>query len=334
MGLAFDPQKRQSMVNNAKAREFLENNQITIYFSAIGLALLIGSVLPGSSELGVVINPVLALMLFVTFLQVPLAELGCAFAHIRFISALIFTNFVAVPLLVLFLTPFFPVDPMICFGVLLVLLAPCIGYVVTFTHLGQGDARLLLAATPILLIVQMLLLPIYLGLFLGENAISLIQLGPFIHAFVWLIAIPLVFAAILQHWAARSMAGKTVSTTLGLLAVPSTGSVLFVVIASVVPQIEAAIDASLQVVPIYIVYASTAPLVGWGVSRLFRLDAPSGRAISFSAGTRNSLVVLPIAFAVHGAMSVLPAVIVTQTLVELVFELLYIRLMPALGRSD
>lgn len=44
----------------------------------------------------------------------------------------------------------------------LVLLTPCIDYVVTFSHLGRADARLLLAATPTLLVVQMLLLPAHL----------------------------------------------------------------------------------------------------------------------------------------------------------------------------
>src|SRR5256885_9866152 len=50
------------------------------------------------------------------------------------------------------------------------------------------------------------------------------------------------------------------------------------------------------------------------VARAFRLPAASGRAVAFSAGTRNSLVVLPLALAVPGAIPVLPAVIVTQTL--------------------
>ena len=63
--------------------------------------------------------------------------------------------------------------------------------------------------------------------------------------------------------------------------------------------------------PVYIAFALAAPLIGWGVSRLFRLDAPAGRAVAFSAGTRNSLVVLPLALVVPGAIPILPAVIVT-----------------------
>ena len=75
-------------------------------------------------------------------------------------------------------------------------------------------------------------------------------------------------------------------------------------------------------------------LLGWGVGRAFRLDAATGRALAFSAATRNSLVVLPLAFAVPSAMPLLPAVIVTQTLIELVSELIYVQLMPILGRPS
>ena len=199
---------------------------------------------------------------------------------------------------------------------------------------GRADARLLLAATPVLLIAQMLLLPVFLSVFLGEEAAGLVQLGPFVHAFVWLIAVPLVLAALVQFWAARSRIGDRVSTALGLLPVPATALVLFVVIAAVVPQLGPATGAALQVLPVYIAFAVAAPLLGWFVAQLFRLDTPAGRAVAFSAATRNSLVVLPLAFAVPGAIPVLPAIILTQTLVELVSELIYVRLISKLAGTD
>ena len=315
------------------ARESLEEQQVKIYFAAVVSAAAIALLVPGTTALEGGINAALALMLFVTFLQVPLADLGAAFTRLRFMMVLLLTNFVAVPALVAGLIQLLPAESMVRLGVLLVLLTPCIDYVVTFSHLGRADARLLLAATPALLLVQMLLLPIYLRFFLGTDAANLVQAGPFIHAFVWLIAVPLVLAALVQIWAARSRPGERVATALGLLPVPATALVLFVVIAAVVPQLGPAIDVVLSVVPIYIAFAIAAPLTGWCVARLFRLEVAAGRAIAFSAATRNSLVVLPLAFAVPGAVPVLPAVIVTQTLVELVSELIYVRLLPKLGKT-
>lgn len=315
-------------------RERLENQQVTIYFVAIIVAAVIALMVPGMSVLERAINPALALMLFVTFLQVPVADLGRAFTRIRFLSALLITNFITVPLLVACLIQFLPDDPMIRLGVLFVLLTPCIDYVVTFSHLGRADARLLLAATPALLIAQMLLLPAYLKIFLGEAAANLVQIGPFVHAFIWLIAVPLALAALVQLWAARNPVGEGVSNALGLLPVPATALVLFIVIAALIPQLETAIGATLKVIPVYVAFAVIAPLLGWIVARLLRLEAAAGRAVAFSAGTRNSLVILPLALAVPGAIPVLPAIIVTQTMVELLSELIYIHLIPKLGVNN
>ena len=322
------------MHRNIQLREFLERRQISIYFGTVVLAAAIAKLVPGTTVLEASVNPALAFMLFVTFLQVPLADIGLAFTRVRFFAALLIANFVMVPLLVAVLVRFLPPNPMVVLGVLLVLLTPCIDYVVTFSHLGRADARLLLAATPALLIVQMLLLPVYLGLFLGGNASELVHFGPFVQAFIWLIAVPLVLAGLVQSWAARTRTGEWVSTKLGLLPVPATALVLFVVIAAVVPQLGTATDVVLQVIPIYIAFAALAPFIGWLMGRLFQLDAPAGRAIAFSAGTRNSLVVLPLALAVPGAIPVLPAIIVAQTLVELVSELIYVRLIPKFPQRE
>jgi ACR3 family arsenite transporter len=61
---------------------------------------LIALAIPGTSSWEAAINPALALMLFVTFLQVQLAELGRAFRQTRFLVAMLVINFIVVPLLV------------------------------------------------------------------------------------------------------------------------------------------------------------------------------------------------------------------------------------------
>ncbi|MGN8004593.1 arsenic resistance protein [Acidovorax sp. 22279] len=311
-------------------RGAFEKHQIPIYFVAVIAAAVVALTVSGTTVLERAINPALAVMLYVTFLQVPIAELRRAFGQVQFLAALMLGNFIAVPVLVWALVQFLPAEPMLRLGVLLVLLTPCIDYVVTFAHIGRADSRLLLASTPVLLVMQMVLLPGYLGLFLGEHAASLVQVGPFIHAFVWLIAVPLALAAVTQLWAAKRPSGARAFAIMGLLPVPTTALVLFVVVVAVLPQPGPAIGSALQVVPIYGVFAVVAPVLGWLVARMFRLDAPAGRAMAFSTGTRNSLVVLPLALAVPGAIPILPAVVVTQTLVELLGELAYIRLIKKL----
>ena len=318
----------------ATLRDTLEARQIELYLAAVAAAAVTALAVPGTAALEKGINPALALMLFVTFLQVPLRDLTQAFSRGRFLAALMAVNFLAIPLLVAGLTRLLPADPMLRLGVLMVLLTPCIDYVVTFAHLGRADARALLASTPALLLAQMALLPVYLTLFLGADAGRFVQVGPFLHAFGWLIALPLAAAGAVQAWSARSRLGRRAATSLGLLPVPATALVLFVVIAAVVPQLGPGWDAAARALPVYLAFAAVAPLIGWGAGRVFRLDAPTGRTLAFSAATRNSLVVLPLAFAVPGGVPLLPAVIVTQTLIELMSELLYVRLIPRLGRPS
>lgn len=312
-------------------RERLERTQVAVYFIVVIIAAVVAVSVTGTEHLEGAITPSLAVMLFVTFLQVPIASLGRALRNGRFFAALLITNFLAVPLITVGLVQLVPQNPLVQLGVLLVLLCPCIDYVVTFSHLGRADAKLLLAATPVLLLVQMLLLPLWLGLFLGAEAATLVQPGPFLHAFLWLIAIPLALACVCQFWACRTKAGTHAVALLGVLPVPATAVVLFIVIASVVPQLRSSLHMVVSVLPIYLGFAILAPLAGWFIARFARLDAPAARAVAFSGATRNSLVVLPLALAVPGAIPLLPAVIVTQTLVELIASLVYMRVMPRLG---
>lgn len=321
------------MTSVPRVRDTLETHQIPVYLLAVAAGFAIAFTVPDATSFESAINPALALMLFATFLQVPLASMRRAIGHGRFIAALLVANFIAAPLLVALLFPLLPGDPLIRIGVLFVLLCPCIDYVVTFSQLGKSDASLLLAATPILLGLQLLLLPLYLALFMGAEATGLVEPRPFLHAFAWLIVVPFALAATLQTAAKRSPIAARATTWAGLLPVPATTLVLTVVIAAVVPQLGLALPAASSVLPVYVAFALVAPLAGIAIARGFGLAVPAMRAVAFSTGTRNSLVVLPLALAIPGALPVVPAVIVTQTLVELLAMLAYIKLIPRIVPS-
>lgn len=196
-----------------RVRAALEERQIALYLAAIAVGAFAGFGMTNAEALEAATNPALAFMLFVTFLQVPLAELGSALRNTRFLSTLLATNFLVMPLLTAILGQFLPDEPMLRLAVLFVLLTPCVDYLVTFTHLGRGDATPA-GRNPVLLLLQMALLPIYLRVLLGGDASGLVNPEPFIHAFLWLIAAPLLLAAALQLWAARTATGKRASMAL------------------------------------------------------------------------------------------------------------------------
>lgn len=311
--------------------ERMERHQVAIYLAATAAGGLLGWAAPGLGPgLEHAINPVLGALLFVTFLQVPAAELVRSLRDGRFLSAAVVVNFVVVPLVVAAMFAFLPADQAVRLGVLLVLLCPCVDYVIVFSGLAGGSSRRLLAATPVLLVAQMLLLPGFLYLFMGSELADIVEVGPFVEAFVVLIVVPLALAWALQAWAGRRPAGQKVSDGATTTMVPLMAATLLVVVASQVPKLGGSLADVAAVIPFYVAFLVVMAFAGKAVARLFRLEAPAGRAIVFTGATRNSLVVLPLALALPDALAVAAVVVVTQTLVEVIGMVTYVRLVPRL----
>ncbi|MEU7725927.1 bile acid:sodium symporter [Streptomyces sp. NPDC040724] len=315
--------------------ERMEHHQIAVYLGAMAAGALVGWAAPSAGPgLEHAINPVLGALLFVTFLQVPAAELLRSLRDGRFLSAALVVNFVVVPLVVAAMFVFLPADQAVRIGVLLVLLCPCVDYVIVFSGLAGGSSRRLLAATPLLLVVQMILLPGFLYLFMGSELADIVEVGPFVEAFLVLIVIPLALAWTLQAWAARRPAGQKAADAATTTMVPLMAATLFVVVASQVPKLGDSLTDVAAVIPFYAAFLIVMAFAGKAVARLFRLDAPATRAVVFTGATRNSLVVLPLALALPEALSVAAVVVVTQTLVEVLGMVAYVRLVPRLVPAD
>ena len=174
----------------------LGRHQITLHLAAIATGGALGLLTPAAHHLELAIEPVLALLLFVTFLGVPFAAIGRSLRDGRFLGAVGVVNFVIVPLIAYGLSRFLADEPALLLGVLLVLLTPCIDYVIVFAGLAGGASDRLLAAAPLLMLAQMLLLPLYLLFFLGPDGVAVVEVAPFVRAFLLLIVLPLGAAAL------------------------------------------------------------------------------------------------------------------------------------------
>lgn len=310
---------------------WMERRQVAVYLGAMAAGAAIGLLAPAlGTGLKDAINPVLGALLYATFLQVPAAELLRSLRDGRFLGAALVVNFVVVPLVVAGMFSFLPADQAVRLGVLLVLLTPCVDYVIVFCGLAGGANRRLLAATPLLLILQMLLLPVFLVLFMGSNLADVVEIGPFVDAFIVLIVIPLALAWLTQACAGRHRTGVVVIKSMGMVMVPLMALTLLIVVATQVPKLGGNFGVVAQVVPFCVSFLVIMALAGWVVARLFRLDRLGGRAIVFTGATRNSLVVLPLALALPDDYAIAAVVIVTQTLVEVVGMVIYVRAVPRL----
>ena len=215
------------------AVEWMERWQVPLYLAAFVLGAGIGLLIPAIAHPAeLAINPVLGLLLYATFLGVPFAKIGQAFRDWRFLVTVLTVNFVAVPIVVYVLSRIVAHDQVLLIGVLFVLLTPCVDYVIVFTGIAGGAKDRLLAAAPLLMLAQMLLLPLYLWLFVGAEFVATVDFAPFIEAFLLLIALPLVAAGFTQLAAAGTRWGVAIQGTVLGAMVPLMMLSLAVVVAS------------------------------------------------------------------------------------------------------
>lgn len=312
-----------------------ERHQVALFLAALGAGALVGLAWPDVARpLEPMIAPVLGVLLYATFLGVPFAQLGRGLRDGRFVVSVLGLNFVVLPVIVWGLSAFVAHDQALLVGVLLVLLTPCVDYVVVFTGLAGGARARLLAVTPLLMVLQVILLPVYLWLMAGPEVVAVIDARPFVEAFVLLIVLPLTLAAATQALARRSAPARAFERRMLGVVVPLMMLTLGIVMASQIGRVAASTIALFAVVPIFALFAIVAAVGGAAASRVARLDVPGQRAVIFSGVTRNSLVVLPLALALPASFALTPLVVVTQTLVELLVMVVMVWLVPRVMKNS
>ena len=313
-------------IEGMNAVAWMERHQVALYLGALALGAALSLLVPqAATSAGIAVNPALALLLYATFLGVPFARIRHSLRDGRFLATLLAVNFIVVPAVAWFLTRFVADDRALLIGALFVLLAPCVDYVIVFTGLAGGSSDRLVAAAPLLMLAQMAVLPLYLRLFAGSS--FAIAPAPFVEAFVFFIALPMLAAALTQLAASRTRWGSTLQRIALDAMVPLMMLTLACVVASQIAGVGSHLGALMRLVPVYAMFVAIMVPIGMLAARIARLDVPGGRAIVFSGVTRNGLVVLPLVMALPFELA--PLSVVTQTLVELVAMVIMVRLVPA-----
>lgn len=310
---------------------WMDRDQVPLYLAALAAGAGLGLLVPGAAGvLELAISPVLVLLMYLTFLGLPFGSVATAVRDSRFLLTAVLVNFLVVPVLVFGLSRFVAHEQAVLVGVLFVLLCPCVDYVIVFTGLAGGATERLLAATPVLMAGQVLLLPVYLWLFVGAEAVAAVDLAPFATAFGLIIVLPLVLAALTQRAAAsRGWAAALQDSSSGGM-VPVMMLTLAVVVGSQIHEAAARLGALIPPALLFVAFAGLMVPIGMVAGRIARLDVPGRRAVVFTGATRNSLVVLPLVLALPAGYELTPLVVVTQTLVELVAMVVFVRLVPRL----
>ena len=271
--------------------------------------------------------PALVLLLYATFVQIPMLHLRRSFADTRFISAVLIGNFLCLPLIVWGLVHWLPDNLPLRLGVLLVLLVPCTDWFISFTHMGRGDTSAAVAIAPLSLLVQLALLPFYLWLMMDIPADTLVSAAALAPAAL-LIIVPLLAALATERWMQRNPGREQCRDALAWGPVPLLALVILLIAASQVAAVTAAITLLPRVLPVFIAFLILAALLAKLLAWLWRLPTGQSRTLAFSLGTRNSFLVLPFALALPSGWELAAAVIVMQSLVELGGMLVYLRWIP------
>lgn len=146
-----------------------------------------------------------------------------------------------------------------------------------------------------------------------------------------MILIPFILAMLLQWLASRHQLSTKAPNLTAWLPVPFMAIVLFLIVSTQIGPVLNNRHYLLILIPLYASFMSISFIISYSVGKSAKLPITMTHTLIYSAGTRNSLAVLPFAFALPTEISTLvAAVIVTQTLVELVGELLFTAITPKL----
>ena len=165
--------------------------------------IVLGKTVPALEKYtGNFIEPFLMFMLFFVFLNVELKEISKSFSDLRFSIAALIINFVITPLFTFALSKLFlagQIDLQI--GFIMLMVTPCTDWYLIFTDAAKGNVPLGASILPLNLILQIILLPLYLLVFMGTE----VSFGPgaIMQSILLVLIIPLAAANIAKFTAKK-----------------------------------------------------------------------------------------------------------------------------------
>lgn len=312
---------------------YMERHQVALYLASMA----VGGASAGLSGWSLVSEQLvpyaLGALLWTNFALMPLVGMSVG-QHKRLARTVVLVATLGTPILVApLVSSFIPEGGPVALAAVIVLLAPCVDYVVVFTCIAGGEYRGLLAATPYLLGVQIISIPAwtsayaYIGILdigmVGEifplPAESYLSLAPLI--------VPLVAAYLTQHWSTRSPQRKQTYERVRTMSDTAMIPLMFLLLALMCSAYTPAVLNQAQLIPrlagLYLTYAILAGGAAWCLSKV--TSRPERISVTFSAVTRNALIIYPVValcaqrLAHNGnpEASLMGATVLTQTLTEL-----------------
>ena len=312
---------------------FIERHQVALYLASMA----VGGASAGLSGWSLVSEQLvpyaLGALLWTNFALMPLVGMSVG-QHKRLARTVVLVATLGTPILVAPLVSLFiPEGGPIALATVIVLLAPCVDYVVVFACIAGGEYRGLLATTPYLLGIQIVSITFwtsayaYIGILdigvVGEifplPTESYLSLAPLI--------VPLIAAYLVQRWSTRSpqrqQAYERVRSMSDAAMIPLMCLLLALMCSAYTPAVLNQAQLIPRLAGLYLTYAILAGGTAWCLSKV--MSRPERISVTFSAVTRNALIIYPVValcaqrLAHNGnpEASLMGATVLTQTLTEL-----------------
>jgi ACR3 family arsenite transporter len=270
----------------------------------------------------------LATMVFLVVLSLPLLSVGRAMAKPRVLVALFVLNLAVVPLIAFVLSRVVWQIPGLQVGLLLVLLAPGVALSLTTAVQAGGNVESVLAATPLLLAGQLVVVPLY-AVWLSGGILSPADLPPTFSVIALVIVLPSVLAFLLQLWAKARARVAGVRVSLGRLTIPVIAVAVAVVLWNRVPGHLDQLDELYRLVPLFFSFLVLLAPLGLLAGILASLSAAEKRALMIVGAGRGGIIMLPIALALDPTIwGLVPLVVVLQLAMEVIGMMVYRSIVP------
>ncbi len=266
------------------------------------------------------IEPFLMLMLFLVFLSVDLRKVKDSFRNIRFLSSAVIINFIWTPILSFLLgLLFFNGSVDLRIGLIMLLVTPCTDWYLVFTSVSKGNVGLSSTLLPINLILQIVLMPVYLLVFMGQSVEF--DMADMLLNMAFVLLIPF-FAALAVKLLARGV--SVIDRGAGVLNDNCDNlQLLFLCLAimamfgSESDVLSDNIDMLLTMIAPLMIFFIVSYVLSSIVSRVQRYGYDDTTSLIFTTMARNSPLSLAIAVAVFPDSPLIALVLVIGPLIEL-----------------
>ena len=258
-------------------------------------------------------------MLFFVFLNVDVKEITKSFSDVRFSLAALIINFIFTPLFTFMLAKTFlagRIDVQI--GFIMLMVTPCTDWYLIFTSLANGNVPLGASILPLNLILQIVLLPVYLLLFMGAD----VSFGfdVILQSIILVLIIPLA-AANAVKWMVKKV--KRYDALAKLLT--KADDIQFIllccaIIAMFASQGVLLLDNTIlfiTLLPVLLLFFAVLFCLALGTGKLLKLPFKNIIPLIFTTSARNSPVSLAIAVVTFPLQPVISLVLVMGPLIEL-----------------